>query len=480
MLAYVFSAVLALAPLLQAVFDLPLQLAFQQAVLLVCLAWLALAAWCGGLPAGLRSSRLLPLWAAAALSLLALVFSPFRGQLFNEWGNYAAGLLIFVFSGFLSQEERGKTDGAVEAGAWLLFALALLQVLVLKNFHERPPLTNLNALALYAVMLIPFALERKRWPLAGAMLVVMVWTQSLGAALAALAAAGAYAFSKLRRSQLRENAAILTALAALAALAIYQLQADSVAGRLTWWKSAWSMFLARPLTGFGHAAFTWAQGGFQPAGAFREHSIYAHNYYLEFLAENGLPAALCWFWVLFSSARSRRGLIKYSLIAALVHSFVDFGLSVPANFWLFCYLLAAPAVPGEPVRVPRRALACALTLALLLEAAALSLERRSLAFESHCGAALALTAAGDPAGAEAALRPELASGLFRYPALEFLGRAGLGARGSEARAAGYFEMALLENRYSAASWRALERLYAAPGREAQAASLAARRAEVYR
>jgi O-antigen ligase len=480
MLAYVFSSVFVLAPLLQAVFDLSLQLAFQQAVLLVCLAWLFLEVRrSGGPPAGFGSKRLYPLWGAAAMSLLSLVLSPFRGQIFNEWGNYAAGLLIFVFAGFLGKEERETADRAVTAGAWLLFALSLLQAFVLKNFDSRPPLTNLNALALYAVMLIPLALQRRNWFLAAAMVILMAWTQSLGAALAALAAVGFYAADRLRRRQLRENALLFGALAALACLVIYQLQADSVAGRLTWWKSAWDMFLARPLAGFGCASYTWAQAGFQPAGAFREHAIYAHNYYLEFLSENGLPAALCWFWLLFSAVRSRAGLVKYSLIAALAHSFVDFGLSVPAVFWLFCYLLSTPAAGGEPVRVPRRALAAALVFALLLEAALVSLDRRSLAFESALGRALADARAGNSAAAETELKPELASRLFREPALEFLGRLNLSAGDGGVKAAEYFEMALLENRYSAASWNELERIYSVPGRGIQAASLARRRAEAY-
>jgi hypothetical protein len=41
-------------------------------------------------------------------------------------------------------------------------------------------------------------------------------------------------------------------------------------------------------------------------------------------------------------------------------------------------------------------------------------------------------------------------------------------------------MALLENRYSAMSWRALKRIYSVPGREGQAAGLERRRAEVFR
>ena len=479
MLVYIFSAVLALAPVLQAVFDLPLQLAFQRAVLAGCLAWLLLGLRARGLPRGLLEKRFYPLWAAAALSLLSLLFSPFRGSVFNEWGNYAAGLLLFVFASFLDAADRAKAIRALLWGAWLVFGFSLLQAFVLGNFASHPPLTNLNALALYAVMIIPAAVEAGMWPLAGAMIILMVWTQSVGAALAALAAAGIYAAGRLKGKELKENAWLLVVLAALAAGALYLLQADSVAGRLAWWKSAWDMFTARPALGFGHASFTWAQAMFQGSGAFREHAIYAHNYYLEYLAENGLFAALAWFWLLFAAARARSGLVKYSVIAALAHSFVDFGLSVPANFWVFCFLLSSPA-EAEGAPLARGAAARALGLALLLAAALLSLDLRSLSFERARGRALAAAAAGLPEQAEAELRPALGTRLFRAPALEFLGRLSLTTPGGEFQAAVHFEEALLENRYSAEAWRALKKLYSAPGRERDAAGLERRRLEVYR
>lgn len=479
MLVYIFSAVLALAPVLQAVFDLPLQLAFQRAVLAGCLAWLFLGLRTRGFPRGLLEKRFYPLWAAAALSLLSLIASPFRGSVFNEWGNYAAGLLIFVFASFLNAADRAKTLRVLLWGAWLVFGISLLQAFALGSFLSHPPLTNLNALALYAVMLIPAALEAGMWPLAGAMLVLMVWTQSAGAALAALAAAGFYAAGRLKGKELKQNAWLLAVLAALALAVLYVLQADSVAGRLAWWKSAWGMFSARPLTGFGHAAFTWAQAMFQGGGAFRDHAIYAHNYYLEFLAENGLPAALAWFWLLFAAARARSGLLKYSVIAALAHSFVDFGLSVPANFWVFCFLLSSPA-EAEGAAPSRRTAAWALGAALLFAAALLSLDLRSLAYERARGRALAAVSSGAAEQAEAEMRPVLGTKLFRAPALEFLGRLNMAAPGGESPAAVYYEEALLENRYSAESWKALKRIYSAPGRERDAAGLERRRAEVYR
>ncbi len=480
MLSYIFCAVLALSPVLQAVFDLRLQLAFQYAVGLGCLAWLFLRAFGEGLPAGLFKRRLYPLWGVAALTLFSLVTSPLRGYIFNEWGNYAAGLLILVFSPFLDKEERARTDLAVVIGAWLVFALSLLQAFALNNFAARPPLTNLNALALFAVMVVPAALARRNWWLAGAMVILMVWTQSLGAALAALAAAGFYAVVRLRAGGSKGNGPLLAILAIMAAGAFYGLQADSVAGRLAWWHSAWKMFSAKPLTGFGHASFTWVQAAFQPAGSFREYAIYAHNYYLEFLAENGLPAALLWFGVLLAAARARTGLVKYSLIAALAHSVVDFGLSVPANFWLFCYLLGSPAPETEVVRPSRAHVRYALAFAALLAAAMASLTYRSLSFEKALARALSEALAGRPDLAEAELRPALESGLFRGPALDFLGRLNLTAPDAGFRPAVYYEMALRGNLYDAGAWRALKRIYSMPGLEKQAEGLERRRLEVFK
>ncbi|HBA61752.1 MAG TPA: hypothetical protein DCZ92_13265 [Elusimicrobia bacterium] len=480
MLVYVFSCVLLVSPLLQAVFDLPLQLAFQQALLLAFLAWVFVELRGADLRA-LFHKKFLLLWCAAGLSLVSLLLSPFKGHIFNEWGNYAAGLLIFVYSSFLDKESRRKTDTAVLAGGWLLAAFGFAQFFILGDFVARPPLTNLNALALYCVLVVPLALERRSWALAALLSVMVIWTQSIGAVLAGLAGAGFYAWSRIRSGEGAGNKPLLAGLLVLVIPVFYLLQADSMAGRLAWWKSAWDMFLARPLAGFGHASFTWAQAGFQGAGAFREYSIYAHNYYLEFLSENGILAAAAWFAFLWAALRRRSGLVKYSVIAALAHSVMDFGLSVPAVFWLFCYLLAEPgerpaAAAGKPSLFPAAAV-------LLLEAALLLLNFRSLAFERARREAAAAALRGDAAAAEEGLRPYLASRLFRVPALELLGRlnsVGAADRDRGFSSAVYYEMALLENPYSAAAWRALERAYASPGLERAAAGLAARKAGVYK
>lgn len=490
MLVYVFACVLLLAPLLQTVFDLPLQLAFQQAVLLAFLAWCGFPYSRGESLLPVFGKRFWGLWAAAAFSMLALLVSPFKGYIFNEWGNYAAGLLIFIVSSFLNKEERSKTDGALAAGAWLVFALVIAQIFILKNISQNPPLTNFNALALYCLMVLPLALARKAWLLAAAMAALVVISQSAGGALAGFGAAGIYSAGRWFRGRGGTgNKLFFAGMVVSAAGVLYVLQAESMAGRLAWWHSAWHMFAARPVTGFGYASFTWAQAGFQAAGAFREHSIYAHNYYLEYMAENGLPAAAIWFAFLFYAVRARKGLVKYSVIAALLHSFVDFGLAVPANFWLFCYLAASPCedVPGQPAAprwggrlLPAKAV---LLLILLLEGALLSLNFKSLAFEKARLRAVSAALSRGRAAAQEQLRPYLAGRLFRGPALEYLGSltiAGPANSDKDFSSAVYYEMALLENPYSSPAWRALERIYGAPGREGAAADLAARKARVYK
>ena len=488
MTAYIFASVFLLGPALQSVFDLPLQLAFQQALILGCLAWWLLRGRGHGAAAVFGGGNRLA-WAAAALSLAALLASPFKGYIAAEWANYGCGVLIFVFAAFLAEEERALVEKAARAGGWLVFGLCLLQVFALADLTLHPPLTNLNALALYALMLLPPALARGDRYLAAALAVTLLLSRSVGAGFAALAAAAFYFFSPGVRARSR---AWLFGGAATAALLLLLLSPDSMAGRLAWWTSALKMLAARPLCGFGYASYTWAAAAFQPAGAFREHAIYAHNYYLEFLAENGLPAAALWFWFLFSRARGLAGAAKYSVIAALVHSCFDFGLSVPVNFWLFCYLLSSPAqvtaAPEQgPAPVPGRRLisasAAAACLLILLEGALLLFSLRALSFSRARGEAFAAAAGGSPDGARAALRPWLAPGLFQAPALETL--AALELRfalvpADLASASVHFEMALLANRYSSAAWLALGRIYKAPGFEAAAAGLAARRAGVYK
>ena len=136
--------------------------------------------------------------------------------------------------------------------------------------------------------------------------------------------------------------------------------------RLTMTKGTLSVFLAHPITGTGLGTLVveFPRYDTDYDGKLVDH---AHNDYAEFLAELGLPGAICgiaFLWLLLQA--SIRGLqatqghfsVAYH-IAALVacagmlfHSFVDFNLHIPSNALLFLIqvgLLATPPLPPDQV-----------------------------------------------------------------------------------------------------------------------------------
>ncbi len=137
--------------------------------------------------------------------------------------------------------------------------------------------------------------------------------------------------------------------------------------------STLAMFRARPLTGWGLGAWAYVY----PAYARFDNGTfyaYAHNDYLQLLAETGVIGALLagWFWAVWAWEFLRRlrrwppALLQTGLrappavplavaaamgcVGLLVHSWVDFNLHIPANLLLF-FALAALALPpaGETV-----------------------------------------------------------------------------------------------------------------------------------
>ncbi len=140
--------------------------------------------------------------------------------------------------------------------------------------------------------------------------------------------------------------------------------APSVSDRADLNRSSWRMFEEKPVLGWGLG--TWAD--VYPAYArFNDGSIYAfaHNDYLQILAETGTAGALCillfwgmWSWGLgrdwpaLRSGGRRGGALRIAAAIAcagmLVHSLVDFNLHIPANLLLFFGLVAVAMPPiGE-------------------------------------------------------------------------------------------------------------------------------------
>lgn len=149
------------------------------------------------------------------------------------------------------------------------------------------------------------------------------------------------------------------------------------AGRMAVWRDTLQLVRAHPLAGAGLGCFQYA---FTAVQSTRLTYLvdHAHNDYLEFAAELGLPAAALFFaplfWIPFRALRASlrapsrlaRSLALGSLgasAALLVHSAADFNLYIPANALVFAIILAigyaaslddppAPSVTAPSVTAP--------------------------------------------------------------------------------------------------------------------------------
>lgn len=115
------------------------------------------------------------------------------------------------------------------------------------------------------------------------------------------------------------------------------------------WRATLGIFERTPVVGTGFGTFQYVFPAFQPVSVQTGRWMHAHNDYVQLLAEGGLAAALpvgvgAALFVRHVARRLRRssrsgrllawGLLM-GLLAAVVHSALDFGLRIPANLFLF-------------------------------------------------------------------------------------------------------------------------------------------------
>lgn len=126
--------------------------------------------------------------------------------------------------------------------------------------------------------------------------------------------------------------------------------------RFELWQAALKMIASRPIFGFGPGSFATALPLFQVGSVY---SLFAHNSYLQFAAENGFLALVILLftfylvlklaWQNLLSTFGSQKYVKIGLLGALVsfmaHNFVDYTWYVPATsllFWLLAGFAVAP------------------------------------------------------------------------------------------------------------------------------------------
>ncbi len=463
--------------LLRGAWDLWAQSMLTIVVLLGAAAWTAAGAVRGRWR--LPPARLAA-WSGALMlmSLLSAWLSPASAYAFPAWTCGAAGLWLFPAATLLSARDRERVEQALRAAAWVAVLLASHQW-----FHGdcRPTsmFPNQNVFAGAILLLLPFAARRGDAALCVLLLVCLWWTRSVGAWLGLSVAlvlnrraVGAWGF----------RAGAAAGFAGLVA-AYAKLQSPEVLHRWAWWSAAWRMSLDAPWRGLGPGTFAYALPAYV-ASRPDLNSLYAHQHFLETAAERGWPYLLVWTGGLALLLRRAPPSKRFGPIAALAHSLVDYPLSVPAVFWLFC-LSAAWALPESEaaVSVPsgRKAPAVILAASLAMlgvyrvggDWAADRLRARVFAPGSDLSAEQAqrLLASSED------LRPHPDAARGRAE-LELAAAAYAASRADEtahlAAAAGHLERAASLDPYRASTWHMLEASYRRLGRPSDAEDARAR------
>ncbi len=142
----------------------------------------------------------------------------------------------------------------------------------------------------------------------------------------------------------------------------YEVLESAYAGRKAIWVDTLGIIQDSPVLGAGLGSFQVEYTKHQ--SVYLEYLVdHAHNDYLQFAAELGLPGVVLLFGMIFlvlvrgimSVRRSRRGRdwllvagMCGSVIALLVHSFGDFNLQIPANAMVFAAVLGLLYASVEP------------------------------------------------------------------------------------------------------------------------------------
>ncbi len=351
-----------------------------------------------------------PMLAFAAIAVLQLLTGStvYRYATQSELALYAAyGAFSFLLVQLLLRTRQIKRFALVLTayGAALAF-FALLQGLSSNGrlfWLRQPrfggwiygPYVNHNHYAGLMEMLLPAALavalshyssaaQKISASLAGMLMAITIFLSGSRGGMVAFAVQIVILSVVILRHK-RNRAAFLVAIIALLAVAISVWMIDSssvsrlasiaaethgeISGgtRLTIDRDALRMFLRRPTLGWGLGSFAEVYPQFR--SFYTDFRIdEAHNDYLQFLVEMGLPGLLIMIW--FVTALYRNALRKLedwpsningsvalaALLAVtgiLVHSFVDFNLQIPANAALF-YALAVIAAMEPRFGLSRR------------------------------------------------------------------------------------------------------------------------------
>ncbi|MEF3280634.1 MAG: O-antigen ligase family protein [Elusimicrobiota bacterium] len=267
------------------------------------------------------------------LSIVVFALSPIKNIIAIEYINFLSGFIIF----FIALNVEDNRDDVRYFYPFIFIIVIASMYNIISGDDVVATTKNSNMLALSCILIIGFLLDEKKYYPALFLFAVFIATRSVAAMFSVLTVSFYYGFKNRNNLDLKNNKITVIIVILLISFLFYNIETKSIMDRLNWWKSAFYMFIEKPIFGWGYSSFTHLIDAFSDDLL---KSVYAHNYFLESLVENGVLFCIFWFYFIFLLVKSAKGFYHYALIAAMLHSFFDFGLNTTAGWWLFMYICA--------------------------------------------------------------------------------------------------------------------------------------------
>ena len=283
-------------------------------------------------------------WTAVGLGMIGLM-EKFEVLVF-PWWDYTAELARDLGASSLTGVYVNRNHMA----GFLEMAIPLMLALFLIRSHSLEARFGMIGLALFLVVCQVLTLSRGGWAATAAALIFMASVLLLKKGFA----------HKRLVGMLAAGCVILALMAAVSTPVVERVTTltqgdieDNIAGRLTYWEGTWGLIRDNWLAGTGPGTFKVAFPRYQLAGLMAL-PRYAHNDYLQFMADVGILVVPVLIWLLFlffragfaklkSRSRQTSGIALGSMAAAaaiLFHSLFDGNLRIPANALLFTAVVA--------------------------------------------------------------------------------------------------------------------------------------------
>ncbi len=275
------------------------------------------------------------LWAIflSLISFVSAFLSPIPVQALIAWRSLVLGLWIIPLLSPLSPSARAKIDQAIFFSVYILCAYAAVQIFIFRHLEVASFFPNANIFASFIVLLLPLAWEQKRVFLAACLTLMLLATKSVGAWFSLATAALIFQKQMPRKIKLLAFFIFTLCLVLIAKKPAFDFQ-----NRWMWWQAALRAIAQRPWLGVGPGVLTYIIPVELSGHLLR--SIYAHQFYLQTAAECGMPYLIVFLAGIFLIL-PKAPMKRLAIVAALILGFWDYSLSVPAIFFIFCYLAAS-------------------------------------------------------------------------------------------------------------------------------------------